>query len=136
MAKYRARGKLYRLNFEDKPDLDVRTAGVSLKKIFEVADQADRARAGAALSETQELVELFASRLRFWNVVGEEDEEIPANAEGFWSLDSDDALLMLLAWVDAMTGQIPSGLGKDSTSGPQFPEESIPMEIGSPSLTS
>lgn len=129
MAKYRARGKLYRLQFEDKPDLDVRTAGVSLKQIFEKADQADRVRAGAGLAEVSELVDLFGSKLRFWNVVGEQDEEIPANAEGFWSLDSDDALAMLLAWIDAMTGQIPAGLGKDLTSGAPSLEASIPMDV-------
>ena len=126
---YRARGKLYRLKFEDKPDLDVRTAGVSLKKIFEVADQADRARAGAGLANAQELVDLFASKLRFWNVVGEKDEEIPADAEGFWSLDSDDALAILLAWYEAMTGQVPDGLGKDSTYGAPSLEASIPMDV-------
>jgi hypothetical protein len=126
---YRARGKLYRLKFEDKPDLDVRTAGVSLKQMFEVADQADRARAGAGLAEITDLVELFGSRLRFWNVVDEDDQDIPANAEGFWSLDSDDALGMLLAWTDAMTGQVPDGLGKDSTSGAPSLEASIPMDV-------
>lgn len=126
---YRARGKLYRLQFEDRPELDVRCAGVSLKKIFEVGDQTDRVRAGAGLAEVRGLVDLFASRLRFWNVVDENDAEIPADADGFWSLDSDDALAMLLAWIDVMTGQIPDSLGKDSTSGQQFPEASIPMDV-------
>lgn len=129
MAKYRARGKLYRLQFEDKPDLDVRCAGVSLKKIFEVGDQTDRVRAGAGLAEVRDLVDLFGSKLRFWNVVDEKDEEIPADSEGFWSLDSDDALAMLLAWVDVMTGQIPDSLGKESTSGAPSLEESIPMDV-------
>jgi|1185.fasta_scaffold148687_2 hypothetical protein len=126
---YRARGKLYRLKFEDKPELDVRTAGVSLKQMFEVADQADRARAGAGLAEITDLVELFGSRLRFWNVIDEDDKDIPANAEGFWSLDSDDALAILLAWYEAMTGQVPDGLGKDSISGAPSLEASIPMDV-------
>lgn len=130
MGKYKAQGKIYNLLFEDRPGLEVRTASISLGKLLEVADQADRVEAGAGLSEVMDLVALFVSKLRSWNVTDEKEQDIEPTREGFLSLDSDDALAMLLAWYQAMSGRIDQALGKGSTSGAPFPEESIPMAVG------
>lgn len=127
MGKYKAVGKIYRLQFEDQ-DLEVRVKSVSLGKIFAVADQADRARAGAGLAEIMGLIELFVSRLHSWNLVDEKDQDIPITTDGFLSVDTDDALLILVSWYEAMTGRIEERLGKASTSGPASLEQSIPME--------
>lgn len=129
MGKYKAQGKIYGLRFEDIPELEVGVAAVSLGKLFDVADQADRARAGAGLAEVMELVELFASRLRTWNLIDEDDQDIPPTVDGFLSVDADDALLILVSWYEAMTGRIEERLGKASTSGATFPEQSIPMAV-------
>jgi hypothetical protein len=126
-----AQGKIYRLVFEGREGLEVRAATCSFGQLLDVGDEIDRARAGSGLAEVRDLVDLFASKLRSWNCLAEDKSEIPITSDGLLSLDVDVALDIVLAWVDVMTSmKMDRDLGKGSTSGARFPEESIPMTVG------
>lgn len=133
MGQYRAKRKIYTLQFEDHEGLEVRAHGVSMGKLFQVADQAEAAREGAGFGETRELVDLFVASLVAWNLADEEGQDTPLTSEGLLSHETDLVLATVLAWFDAMVS-ISSPLGRRSTAGSTFPVASIPMEIPSPNL--
>jgi len=130
------RRKIFLLQFDDPAlaDYSIRVRSVSLGKILEVASDADRARAGAALAEVTGLLELFISRLESWNLTDETEDgdefDVPMTLEGLYSLDVADALIIVLAWYDAMTGQIGESLGKASIDGRPSDLLSLPMAVG------
>ncbi len=123
---YVAQRKIFNLRFETYPELEVRVSSITLGQMFEVADQADRARAGAGLAEIRGLTEVFAAHLASWNVVNELGEAVPLTMDGFSTLDMDLALAMMVAWFEAMTG-VDRDLGKGSTSGDTSLVAEIPM---------
>jgi hypothetical protein len=79
----------------------------------------------------EDLYESFASALVSWNVEDEKGDPVPATLEAVFDQDLQFLLPVALVWLQAMTGMDPE-LGKDSTSGPPFPEASIPMDVSSP----
>lgn len=133
---YVAQRKTVKLQFEtpEHAGMEVSARVLSLGELLEVADQADRARAGAGLSEVRNLVKVFADALAGWNLERADGSAVPKTLAGVMSLDTDLALTMILAWFDGMVS-IGSHLGKGSSSGRQFPEVSIPMETLSESPT-
>lgn len=131
---FKAVRKTIKLQFETPEylGLEVSARVLSLGRLLDIADLADRARAGAGLGEVRDLVDAFADSLAGWNLEDEiSDAEIPKTTDGVLSLDTDLALAMILAWFDGMVS-ISTSLGKASTSGPPSPEVHIPMEPLSP----
>lgn len=129
MGKYKAQGTIFNLQFEEHPGLEVRVGSCSLGAIMALGDQPDRARAGAGLAEVRELIDLFTSRLKSWNLVDEDEVDVPTTTAGLLNhVDVNLALEIVVAWSDALTA-VPDSLGKGSTSGERFPEESIPMAV-------
>lgn len=137
MGKYRAQRKIYTLQFEDPElkDLEVRVKSVSMGKLLDVADQAQELKDGAGLSVARELFTLFISRMVSWNLQHEPEDEAeeefadtPMTVEGLLLHDPDLVLDIVLSWFDAMVS-ISGPLEKSSTSGPQYPEASIPMGV-------
>lgn len=76
--------------------------------------------------------ELFAGCLVEWNMEQEDGTPIPADLVGVRSLEDVEFLKLMTEWLEAIGG-VPDELGKDSSSGPNSPELSIPMEPLSPS---
>lgn len=88
----------------------------------------------------KELFELFASVLVSWDLEEREEEDgpstpVPATLEGLYSQDLAFALMLIVRWYEVASG-VSDDLGKESTSGVQFPEASIPMDVSSIDLES
>jgi hypothetical protein len=137
MEKFKAYRKIFTLKFDDPQleGLEVRAASITMEKMLEVADQADRAEARAGLAEIKGLLTLFVQSLRSWNlqteVTDDHFEDAPQTLAGLLNNDPDLVLAIALSWWRAMTAVSPS-LGKESNSGGTSPEASIPMEALSP----
>lgn len=110
-------------------DYKIRAASVSLGVLLDLGDQPERLRAGAGLGAVRELVELFASKIREWNLDDDNDAPIPVptTASVVYSLDPRFALKVILTWLDGMTA-VDDRLGKDSISGPRSAPLNFPME--------
>jgi hypothetical protein len=146
MGKFPARRKIFRLQFEDPElkELEVRVKSVSMGKLLDVADQAQGLKDGGGLGIARELFALFVTRVVSWNLQHELEyeeqsddefdgdshepqfEDTPITVSGLLGHDPDLVLDIVLCWFDAMVS-ISAPLDKSSTSGPQYPEGSIPM---------
>lgn len=124
---FKVERKILNLRFEDYDGMEVRARTVAFGQLLDVSEQAETLRTDGKMDKVRGFLALFTSRLESWNLEDEDGSSIPASEAGLLSLDTDMGLAILLGWFDAMTAVAPS-LGKDSTSGPRFPEGSIPME--------
>lgn len=89
-----------------------------------------------ASGEVDEMQE-FRERLVSWNLTDENDQPIPATAEGLRLVDTSLAGALKQAWIQSITGvHTADPLPQSSPSGEPSPVESIPMEALSPSLAS
>ena len=115
--------KVFKLTFDD-PDL----AGLEVKvRSLSIAEVED---------EDRKVFEQFADALISWNLEDENGAILPPTLESVQNYpDYEFMSLLATTWVSAVTG-VKEELGKDSDSGQQVPEGSIPMETLSPSLTS
>lgn len=132
VAKFKAARKIYNLRFEGEYDgLEIRAHGLTMGRMLEIADQADRLEAGAGLAETRELIEAFVSKVKVWNLqhetLDDQYEDTPIQVDAFLAHDPGLVRAAVRAWVVAIVG-VDEELGKDSSSGASFPEESLPME--------
>jgi hypothetical protein len=88
-------------------------------------------------SDEQNAMEEFKKRLVSWNLTDDDDQPIPATAEGLRQVDTSLVTALKDAWVQALTGVHDADpLPESSTSGEPSPVESIPMEALSESLAS
>lgn len=146
MGGYRREAKVYKLNFSD-PDMDglvVMARSIStgrLMKLMRLAVRFSEERGGTKREFTEDDLEAiegllsgFAKALDSWNLE-DDDGPVPATLEGLQDQEFDFSLAIVMAWLNAVGG-VSAELGKGSTSGPSFPEVSIPTELLSPSLTS
>lgn len=131
------RSRIVKITWEDDPELaglEIRTKAVPLGKFLEFEEYAEKVDEGDT-EATKQMLELFSSVLVSWNVESQDDEDappvpVPATLEGLYSLDMPFVLEICLKWMNVMAG-VSAELGKASTSGVQFPEGSIPMDIPS-----
>lgn len=92
-------------------------------------------------SELVNVFGLFAESLVSWTLAEENDTPggppiaVPPTLAGVRSQDSNFMVELMLLWLDKAVN-VPEELGKDSTSGPRFPEHHIPMVPQSLSLPS
>lgn len=132
----------YRLKFDKTTDLDgleITTRSVSVGQLMDL-QRFGSELAGAedddfAPEAIEKMVDLLASGIVEWNVEDEEGRPVEPTTANLLAQDLPFIYAVLTAWSQAMSG-ISESLGKDSTSGESFPEESLPMETLSPSLAS
>jgi hypothetical protein len=74
----------------------------------------------------EEMLDLIMLGLVSWNLVDENDQEIPANQDGLDDQDFPFVMDIVEAWLECMTG-VDEDLGKGSPSGPQFPGRPVTM---------
>lgn len=123
---------IYRLTFDEGryEGLEVRVASVPLGRLLDLADQADRLKAGGpsvGLSDVRELFELFASSLRSWNLQDDDGADVALGMAGLMAQEYSFAVDLIMAWMDAVSG-VPDPLVRRSTGGSQLEAPSIPME--------
>lgn len=117
------------LDFTGSPyeGAEVQVTSLSLGQLLNLGDQPDRLRAGAGLGQVRELVELFAAKLRAWNLEDELGAALPMTTDAVLSLDFTFASGMIKLWINALTN-VDDDLGKDSISGRPSAPPSLPME--------
>jgi len=133
--------RVFRLTFEDRPGLEVAARSVTLERWMEITGlSGDGALSATSLPDggpppSGGLQEGFAQNLVSWNLTSK-GEPVPATAEGLRSLDTGFARELVKAWLEAVSGVIPAGLGKDSPSGGTSGEASLGLANSSKSLPS
>lgn len=110
-------------------EFEVQVASATLGQMLALGDQPDRLRAGAGLSAVRELVELFAEKIRYWNVDGDDDKPLPlpATADTLLGLDFRFSGMLIKGWLEGMTS-VDEDLGKGSNSGAPSVPPNFPME--------
>lgn len=129
---YRREPKVYRLVFDEHPGLVVRTRSASAAMVFEVTTLQN---AELTVATIREMFELFAGVLVSWNLQSEEGEPVPATVDGLMGEDFDFVMMVIQAWIEAVTG-VSAPLDQPSSSGSPSLVGSLPMEPLSPSRAS
>ena len=120
---FKHQAKVYRLVFDDPEleGLEVRARSLSIAE---------------ARDDDRKVLDSFADALVSWNLEDENGQPLPATLETLETYpDVDFMNLIMDTWMTAVAG-VDEELGKDSSSGEQSPEASLPMEPLSPSLAS
>ena len=139
MTGFQAPRKIYRLTFAD-PDLaglEVRARSVSTGQFLEISSLAELAGEHGTSTDANEVRKLFtafAGAVVSWNLE-DRGHPIAPDVEGLYSQDFDFVLNLIMAWLGAIAS-VPDPLGRASSGGERFPEESLPMESLSPSPSS
>jgi hypothetical protein len=139
MAGYKPERTLYKLNFSqtEHAGLEVTTRSISvdgLKAIIELAGafdglDAEHARA-EDLAKVDELFVRFAAVLVGWNVIGDDDQPVPATREGLGTQDFPFVMAVILAWIQEMS-QAPPPLPRPASSGAMSQEASLALAASS-----
>lgn len=78
---------------------------------------------------------VLATSIVSWNLLGDDDQEIPRTVDGFYSLPADFIRELIEAWMQALVS-VPAPLEHGSNAGGPSLAESLPMEPLSPSQAS
>lgn len=129
---YRRQPKVYRLVFDEHPGLIVRARSASVAMVLEVTELQN-----ATLDQVvaEQLFRLFAAQLLSWNLETEEGEQVPATYEGLVTEEWEFVLMIIMSWMEAVTG-VSAPLDQPSNGGGPSLVESLPMELLSPSRAS
>ena len=138
---YKLKRTLYQLTFED-PDLEgleVVTKRISVDGLLKFVDLIDAVEGldkdnfkPEDLKIVRDLLGRFAKVLVSWNVETEDDQPVPATAEGLMGLDFEFVMPLIEAWITGIS-QAPPPLPSASAGGDPPPEASLPMEALLPS---
>lgn len=152
---YKRPVKLYKIRFEDEPDLEVTAKSLPVGHLLGVMKLADQMTANADPKEMRSLFGVFAKRLVEWNLEEEDgtpvppvlaqcresgrdipaegrctehaEREEPCPVTGLLAQDLDLALRLVLAWIQAVSSvQVPTAAPATGT-GTAGMEASIPM---------
>lgn len=125
---YKPNRKLYRLEFEDYPGLEITATSTSLGKLMHLASMELRLGSGIPESERTELFEFFASKIVTWNVEHPELDTtredgtclqcglaegapLPTTLEGILCLDLTFTMSIIIGWMTTLTkASLPKGM--------------------------
>lgn len=132
---FRRKKKIFDLDFTGTPldglNVEARSAPIGLfMQIGQLADSFDNvedADAAKILGVMTELVDTFAQVLIAWDLLDDNDEPVPANAQGLLSLEMDELMFVITAWQNAAAA-VPAPLPQASTAGSPSLVGSMPME--------
>lgn len=75
-----------------------------------------------------EMFDQLLENLVSWNLEDEHGTPVPMTKEGLEDQETDFIMTILDSWIEKMT-KPSADLGKDSSSGPQFPGRPVTMEV-------
>lgn len=130
---YRRVPKVFRLTFEDEPELEVYVRSAPLGQVLGLLDLVKDEGKKFELKDVRKLDELFdtfVDCLKEWNLEDEAGGPIPTTVDGLKTQDLDFALELVLAWMEAVVS-VSAPLKQKSSSGDQSLEGSIPMAVAS-----
>lgn len=125
---YRRPSKVYKLRFEDEPELEVMARSVPVGELLDIMELADQMTGAPSKADIEALFTMFAERLISWNLEDEDTgEPVPADAAGVLSQDFDFALKLILAWVQAVSSVAAPLVTTSTGTAPNPMEAMIPM---------
>lgn len=128
---FKVQRTVFNLRFKTGSLLDglfVQARSISAGEVLDLSDEADTARSGTQnIKDVKRLVSRFVDELVEWDLEFEDGTPTEMTLPSFLKHDLNIVLSIVLAWFDAMLAT-DDDLGKGSTYGRRFPEESIPME--------
>lgn len=139
MAKFKRERRTVTLHFPEGHDLEglevkLKTVGMgTFLDLLDLLSQADSVEQvqdiKTAAPALKQLYDGLANSLVSWNLVNEDDEDVPATLDGLRSdvLDTSDVLLLIGEWLAAIGG-VYGPLESSSNSGKLFQGELPPME--------
>lgn len=129
---FRPQRKQYRITFPDSHDLhglEMTARGMAVGELLGLTETHRAVTTGqdtaTKLKAVSALLDTFARALQEWNLDDDDGNPVPPDRAGLDSLDFDQLLSGITAWVQAIS-VVPGPLGKPSTPTPMPPE--IPME--------
>lgn len=139
MTGYTYPAKTFTLIFADPAldGLEVRVSSVPSGELLEL-DRLTNPQVWRELSREQQkpwidqLYALLAGALLSWNLTDADGAPVPATVAGMWSQEWDLMRAVIWAWYRALI-EVPAPLPQPSRDGERSVEESIPMEVLSPS---
>lgn len=144
---FKPKRTLYKLDFSgtELEGLEATARGASMGELLEILEAADGIDALKELDEIQDVAKIaeqlrqmvapFARKLHAWNLLTDDDEPVPASADGLLTQELDFVVAIITAYGKAMT-QVPPPLPAGSASGGISPEELTAMASLSSSLPS
>ena len=138
--RFKRERKLYQLQFEaDELDgFECVATGTTLERFIEITALSEvlKTPEGRTPENVEKQFTLFAEYLVSWNLDDDDDQPIPCTYEGLKTQDFEFVMAIMMAWMQALGG-VPDDLGKDSSSGETYQEESL-LQLAdlSPSLAS
>lgn len=128
---YQKKTKLYKLTFQGEFEgLEVTAKGLSIRKLLDMGELLDidvAAPDSDDLKQIDELFSRFCEVLISWNLEDEHGVPIEPNKESLYDQDLGFVLAIIVNYIASVSG-VPIELGKESSSGEQFQEASLPME--------
>lgn len=124
--------KTYRLQFEGElQGLVVRARSLPLGKFMELGKlldtDAEITPSGEDMGKVDTMFHTFADALLSWNLEDDDDNPVPATAEGLYTQDLEFCTAVITAYMHAVSG-VSAPLPQGSPAGEPSLEESIPME--------
>ncbi|WP_326646050.1 hypothetical protein OG884_15475 [Streptosporangium sp. NBC_01755] len=135
------RKKTFKLTFADGDleGLEVRVRSISIERFLELAPLLDMTMSGGMTPEDiesiREMLDMFASVLVDWNLEDEDDMPVPCTAEALMDQDLRFVTGLMSTWAEHIAG-VSAPLERPSPDGEPSLEESLPMEVLSPSPVS
>lgn len=138
--------KALKLVWDDDEDSDFHGLEVSIRRLpigtllgfahlLELRDMGTEDFSSEEMDQIKHLFATIGDALVAWNLELEDGTPVPADAEGLFSQDLEFGMEIFSQWIAAIT-RVKPDLGKDSPSGETSLEESIPMDVLSPSPVS
>jgi len=126
MAKYTAPTGVRKIKFEDHPGLIVHARSIPLGELMRITELVDQGLGD--VGAFREALGMFAKALLGWNLVDDDDADIPATLEGLIGLDAGFSLELMEGWMTSIAG-VSAPLAEKSPSGemPPLMEAGLPM---------
>lgn len=106
--------------------LEVVMKGLSSKNLMAVSSLKGASEESLDPDLVGEILEIVSKRMIRWNLTAD-GEPVPTDTDSLADEDFGMIMDIVRVWTDSVVG-VSKSLGKGSSSGSTFPEESIPME--------
>lgn len=131
---YKRKQRIYQLQWPEGDDLSgliVTARGMRLGELLKLGLMVDEVKTqekeSSGVAEITELIAKFAEVLVEWNFEDDNDQPVPATAEGLNQLELPEVLSVLEAYIDAAVG-VDDPLPEGSPNGKPSPVELPPMD--------
>lgn len=138
MDGFKREPQLIRLNFEDVAELSgfqCTMRSVSLEEFLEISELMDSLKtpAGRTKENVRRAYEVIGELLYSWNLVGDDDQPVPADYDHLKKLDFRFFSLISNGFVQANSAPPKGSSTRSAGGGPSAEESTLGLEMSSPS---